>query len=109
MPEPGRYALSLSAARRILAMFGREDPHRLAEATYLILDAIHEAERGDPSPALSPVGATELVAERIARRCVRLIQGCLREEEWQEAAAEFSRVAGEELAALAGGPVHSGG
>jgi hypothetical protein len=39
-------------------------------------------------------------AIRIARQCRRIVQGCLREEEWQVADLEFYRVAREELEAF---------
>lgn len=37
------------------------------------------------------------VAIRIARRCRRIVQACLREEEWAEADQEFYRIIREEL------------
>lgn len=106
MPEPG-YWLSLSTARQVLALFGSDDSHRLAAVTYLILDAIAAAARGGELSPAPPGSAAEAAARRIARRCVRLIQGCLREEEWPEAVAAFSQVVGEELAGLVGDSVHS--
>jgi hypothetical protein len=41
-------------------------------------------------------------ALRMARRCRHIIQGCLREEEWRDADAEFSAVILEELERLVG-------
>jgi|ThiBio_1000_plan_1041568.scaffolds.fasta_scaffold13735_3 hypothetical protein len=43
---------------------------------------------------------THEVAIRIARRCRKIVQACLREEEWADADREFYRVARDELQAM---------
>ncbi len=42
----------------------------------------------------------EQAIREIARRCVFLIRGCLREEEWQDARSEFERIIRHELEQL---------
>jgi hypothetical protein len=43
---------------------------------------------------------THEAAIRIAQRCRRIIQTCLREEEWADADREFYRIAREELESI---------
>jgi hypothetical protein len=48
-------------------------------------------------PVLPEIHAAAI---RIARRCRHLIQGCLREEEWEDADREFYLIARDELEVL---------
>ena len=50
-------------------------------------------------PALAPAIAGRIVRLRIARRCLFIVRGCLREEEWNDAVGEFYHVAREEMEA----------
>jgi hypothetical protein len=51
--------------------------------------------------------STELrvLARELARRCRRVIQACLREEEWRDADQEFTRIIGDGLKRVAGAAV----
>lgn len=42
----------------------------------------------------------DLAIREIARQCVFVIRGCLREEEWQDARSEFERIIRDELELL---------
>ena len=58
-----------------------------------------------PAIDYSPHGT----ALRIARRCLFIIQACLREEEWNDALQEFYQAASEELKTPSGGLSREGG
>jgi len=54
---------------------------------------MHNANRGTSTAGASaPEERLQVLALRMARACRRVVQGCLREEEWRDADEEFCRV-----------------
>jgi hypothetical protein len=67
-------------------------PQAIRAAVMAVIGTV--APRTDHSPLLAQQSRAGLgdTARRLARECREIVQGCLREEEWQDADQEFAKV-----------------
>jgi hypothetical protein len=67
-------------------------PQAIRAAIMALVGSVPAALSADVLPNRSHAARLDEAAWRIARDCRNAIQGCLREEEWQDADREFHRV-----------------
>jgi hypothetical protein len=77
-------------------------PEAIRVAMLALIGTVAPRRKGSSPPAPRRQKVLDETARRLARECRALVQGCLREEEWQDADREFFAVIAAGLAALNG-------